>query len=277
MNGSGRQEGRLAGVREEQISAALHERADRLEVSAGFEERLLRRLGGKRAYGPGRRFGWRIALTMCLLVILSCATTFASGNGGEGGGWVTVSSPAAGYWGHVREFDDVPKLVEKLGYTPKYLASLQGGWEFTEGHISTMQRLDENQRRMSYVYKELYLDYCRGEESLCFVASNSGQSITVDERDSVREVAGVQVVYSRQLYRFVPPDYELTEEDREQLESGLIEMSYGSSQVEEMMLNSVQWVQDGVHYNIFGWDLELEQEDMLSIAADFIDKTKEAE
>ena len=54
-------------------------------------------------------------------------------------------------------------------------------------------------------------------------------------------------------------------------------MSYGSSQVEEMMLNSVQWVQDGVHYNIFGWDLELEQEDMLSIAADFIDKTKEAE
>lgn len=264
---------------EEQIGAALHERADRLEPAPGSRERLWRRLEEAHRVSPwervGRKYGRRVLLTMCLLLCLSCATTFASANGADGGGWVSVS------WGSPlfarSDFEEVEELAGKLSYTPKYRQELAGGWEFFDGHISYSQRLDENNRRMSYVYKELCLWY-RQESSgqeLYFVASNTGQSIATKPEDVVREIGGVRVVYEEQAYKFVPVDYELTEADRQAMEDGSLMISSGSSKLEEQLHKSVRWVQDGVCYLVYGWDLAAGQEELFAIAREFIGEQPE--
>ena len=69
----------------------------------------------------------------------------------------------------------------------------------------------------------------------------------------------------------------MTDEDKAALADGSLEISVGSDEVERMLNVSVEWTQEGVYYHLFGWDLSLTAEEMLDIAADFVERTIETE
>lgn len=281
MSCNDRLDGQAEERLERQIGAALHERADKLEVPAASDQRLFRKLADAQPrpsfFSRGvRRYGRGIMLTMCMLVCLSCATTLATANGtgtGAGGGWVTASvMPFIGEFA-CDDYAEVEKLVELLGYEPEYRESLAGDWDFVSAHIDFSQRLDENNEYMSHVYKELYIRYRQRSsgEALCFVANDFSKYIDTNRGSMVRrQIDGVTVVYKEQPYKFVPVDYELTAEDQQALAEGSLEISCGSSELEETLNQAVEWVQDDVRYLVFGWDLEIGEEEMFEIAREFI-------
>lgn len=264
---------------DKQIKAALHNKADEVAVSAGLDEAVWQSIGRAGiCRGGGRRlrlFGRRVLITFCALFCLSCCGVVAAVSGG-GGGWVSHSGPD---W-HFSKFSQIASAVKHLEFEPEYLESLAGGYVFQGGYISEMQRLDENGHRMSHVYKDLFLDYVNAQngESVVLVASNAPRDSFDELRQTVsRPVGEIELVYTTQPYKFVPPGYVLTDEDKAALADGSLEISVGSDEVERMLNVSVEWTQEGVYYHLFGWDLSLTAEEMLDIAADFVERTIETE
>lgn len=84
------------------------------------------------------------------------------------------------------------------------------------------------------------------------------------------EVNGVTLTYRDAHYRFVPDDYEKSDEEKQQEKNGELVISCGSDEVEDKMFQSVLWEQDGVTYLISGFDTGLDAQAMFSMAAEFI-------
>lgn len=256
---------------EREIKAALQAEAAAVEVSAEAEAALFAELAKSRAdrsraakmplswNWPVRRF----LLSFCLIFCLSCAGVFAT-QVGSGRGWV---SGGPNY--EVSSFDKMPKLLDRLSFEPRYLQSFTNGYSFAEAHVSGAQGLDEQGRRMSHVYLELYVEYYSptSGEYLTLNADNipngfGGQAL------QTRQVGNVALQYQEQPYKFVPPDYVLSDADWAALADGSLEISVGTDTVENNLLQSVVWVQDGVKYHMFGFDLSLSGDELLDMAAE---------
>ncbi len=265
-----------------QIKAALQTRADEVAVSASLDEAVRQKVAQVRwqkdkvvKISSLGLFGKKLLVAFCAVFCLSCCGVVAAVNGG-GRGWV-------GHSGFDYRFDDFAQaesMVENIDFTPYYVESLAGGYDFQEGHISFSQRLDENGHRMSHVYKDLFMDYVNAQsgETVTLVASNAPRG-DFDRAEQVirRQVGEVELLYTTQTYKFVPVNYVLTEEDKAALADGSLEISVGTDEVERMLNISVNWTQEGVHYHLFGWDLSLTAEEMLDMAADFVEQTSAPE
>jgi hypothetical protein len=163
----------------------------------------------------------------------------------------------------------MPKLLDRLSFEPRYLQSFANGYSFVDAHVSSTQGLDERGRRMSHVYMELYANYYNpaSGENLTLNVNNipngfSGQAL------QTRQVGNVELKYEEQAYKFVPFDYVLTDADWAALADGSLVISIGTDTVENNLLQSVVWVQDGVKYHMFGFDLSLSGDELLDMAAE---------
>lgn len=277
MNGTHKVEHNLDDRLDAQIRAALQTRAEQAKTSADLDEVIRRGLSqeiscrSECARHRMKGFGRKLAVAFCALFCLSCCAVVADVNS-VGSGWVSQ----AAFDDRFDSFDSVAAVVETLDYTPNYLESLAGGYIFQEGHISHMQRLDDNGHRMSHVYKNLFMDYLNPATGECItlVAGNEPNSGGVESGQEISRMLGdIKLVYVTKPYKFVPVDYALTDADKAALADGSLEISVGSDEVERMLNVSVFWTQEGVNYHLFGWDLSLTAEEMLDVAADFVERT----
>ena len=256
---------------EREIKAALQAEAAAVEVSAEAEAALFAELAKSRAdrsWAAKMPLSWnwpvrRFLLSFCLIFCLSCAGVFAT-QVVSGGGWV---SGGPSY--EADSFAKMPKLVERLSFEQRYLQSFANGYSFVDAHVSGAQGLDERGRRMSHVYMELYANYYNpaSGENLTLNVNNipngfSGQAL------QTRQVGNVELKYEEQAYKFVPFDYVLTDADWAALADGSLVISIGTDTVENNLLQSVVWVQDGVKYHMFGFDLSLSGDELLDMAAE---------
>lgn len=270
-----------------QIKSALRNRAEEVAVSAGLDEavwqavdraKLNRGVSGVFArlwscLFEGRRFfGRKLLAAFCALFCLSCCGVMATVGVGESKGWVSH----VGLDSRFSDYESLASVVANLDFTPQYVESLAGGFQFQEGHISQVQRLDENGHRMSHIYKQLFIDYLNaesGEVVILSVSNTPSEDYDVARQSVSRQIGEIELVYTAQPYKFVPVDYVLTDEDKAALADGSLEISVGTADVERTLNASVVWTQDGVKYILFGWDLTLSAEEMLDMAADFIEQT----
>ena len=61
--------------------------------------------------------------------------------------------------------------------------------------------------------------------------------------------------YYLDTYKWVPSEYELTEQDKKNMEKDNYFISVGTDTVSENLVSGVSWVQDGIYYhigNVFG-------------------------
>ena len=86
---------------------------------------------------------------------------------------------------------------------------------------------------------------------------------------------GVTLSYSSQKYKFVPADYQLTEQDKKAQESGEIMFSYGSDAVQDSIVQNVTWTDsEGISYDLMASDSKLQQTDLTAMAKEIVDKNK---
>ena len=78
-------------------------------------------------------------------------------------------------------------------------------------------------------------------------------------------------------YKFVPPDYEETEEDTAAVNAGSLQLAWGSSEVEEHIIQGVVWQEDDVRYMLSGMDLTLTADEMLYMAAQIVNSDNQKE
>ena len=89
--------------------------------------------------------------------------------------------------------------------------------------------------------------------------------------DKVRDVNGVSVSASTFIIKFVPPDYEKTDEDIAREKNGTIQISYGSDTVEESPYASVTFMPGGARYTLLAeGDKQPSQDELMDMAAEML-------
>lgn len=265
------------------IAAALHHAADGVEVSPFAEARLMAKIKDSKQTGADapwkerlfmKRFSKRFIVAFCAIFCLTCMTAMAA------------TSIVHGWHGHnivgteTNVYADVAdKLLPKLEYTPNTVEEFSNGFKFAEASLGISQGMDENHNDITRQYTDcnLYYNNAATGEEVSLYSDNIPQ--TMFPEDSVdpaaknvttHTVGDITITYSEYQYKFVPPDYEISDEEQAAMDRGDLVMSYGTSEVQEKYLKGADWYADGVHYNLFGWDLTLTADDMFVMAEEII-------
>lgn len=250
---------------EEQISRTLHRQARSLQVTSADEERMRcsvhRRIKEESAM---RKWSTRKILVVAAAVcVLGSITAIAAGK-------VTNSS---GHSSHLDEFkyDQLGKMESELGFATKAPEAFSNGYRFDTG-MPVMNEGRDDEGNVVKEGKSLSLNYKKDGVPDIFVSvENISLYDEQSQGDQTFDHNGIAITFSSDNYLFVPPDYEISEEEKAKEEAGELYISYGSDQVEHKTIQSMLWEDGGVFYCITSFDSPLTAQELAQMAGEIID------
>lgn len=169
-------------------------------------------------------------------------------------------------------YAELDKAEEKLGFSPDVSETFSNGYSFEEMWVGDTHAVDENQETV-YTFPELSVDYARdGVSDISLYVDKRPEKGEQDKEPNLTDQCGdIALRYDVYTYKFVPVGYELTEEDKANLERDDYEISEGTDEVEYSQVTCVTWEKDGVYYNLLGSDTALTGEEMFAMAKELIE------
>ncbi len=154
-----------------------------------------------------------------------------------------------------KQYDSAVKVVEAFsnGYTFEYAVPEHAVYTDEQGNQTAAEDY------LGFNYTKDGLD----RVSLSFERGGFGPNET-DHTMTLED--GTVLGFSSLQNKFVPADYKATEEDLALVESGDLNLAYGSSKIEESTSLSVTWTQDGVNYCLFTFEDSLTADEMFEMA-----------
>lgn len=183
-----------------------------------------------------------------------------------------VSLSSHSYLGDAyKSYGDMDKAQAELGYSADTVEEFSNGYRFDQMFVNDVNGTDAD-GNVIYTFKDLSISYEKsGEPSVWLdVKKPVEPQKRKGEPEAARQVEGITLYYDTITYKFVPPSYELTEEDQANLERDNFTISYGSDEVKVQQNSSVTWEKEGVHYNLSGFDLNLSSDEMFDMAEEIM-------
>lgn len=166
-----------------------------------------------------------------------------------------------------RSYSDMEKAQAELGYTVDSVENFANGYRFERMFVNEWQGQDESGNAV-YTFKGLDISYGKnGEKRINLCAEKPMETFAWGKTpDAVRTAGDITLRYDIVTYKIVPPDYELTDEDRENDARPDYNISFGSDEVKIQQASHVTWEKDGVQYTLLGFDLNLSADEMFDMA-----------
>lgn len=178
------------------------------------------------------------------------------------------------------KFEDLEKAEKKAGFELNAVETFSNGYTLEGINVECSAIVNEAGQKEEEL-KNIHMQYKKDEKVFfltvreLFKSEDPETIVRADkEPDQVLQVGDIEVVFNRYTYKFVPVGYELTQEDKKNLERDDYEISDGSDEVEIMENMSVLWLDDGILYHIGGFDLPLSAEEMLDMAKEIIESER---
>ena len=203
---------------------------------------------------------------VAVAAVAALVVTGAFAAGGMGGifsqGWSNQRLDLSSTQAHLADAGVALTLPDKIG-------------EYTFSYGSDVDTTARNGVGETEKIAEVDATYTKDGAELNLSAHKSYTVFSEDEKKNpvpatTTEVNGVTLTYRDAHYRFVPDDYEKSDEEKQQEKNGELVISYGSDEVEDKTFQSVLWEQDGATYLISGFDTGLDAQAMFGMAAEFI-------
>lgn len=213
-----------------------------------------------------KRFSLKSAAILAAVLCLTTVTVFAATTGIS---YMSSSSSIPTY----TSFPTEKELQKDIGFVPNSVEKFSNGYAFHEAVIGNVTP-EENGKKMGD-YKQIHYTYGFDQDKQVTLSANKPlPGDTVSPKAVRTEYNGITLSYTSQKYEFVPPDYQLTEEDKKAQESGEIMFSYGSDAVESSVIQFVDWTDNGISYILMAQDSDLKQADLTAMAEEIVDKSK---
>lgn len=177
-----------------------------------------------------------------------------------------------------REWDSLPtaeQVQKKVDFTPKFVEEFSNGFKFDNASVGYAAGVDSDFNTVTEEHKEVHFNYKRGEESIGISNREFAPEIgdgNYDTFDETIDLDGIALHYNMQAYKFFPPDVEPSDEDIEAQARGALEISYGSSEIEEMNIQSLFWEEDGIVYEMTALGADIDKEGLMQMAKEVISK-----
>lgn len=169
-----------------------------------------------------------------------------------------------------RNMPTVEEVNKDFGFEPVLVENFENGYEFKSGHTTNNEGYDENGNSLGKS-KSLNMIYEKGDaqvpiyiQDLTLVGEDTGSEL-------VENYKGSDLKYTSYTNKIVPPDYEFTEQDKQDEASGKYVFSVGSREIETSEVQHIEFELDGLHYSILAMDSELIKDDLVKMAKEIID------
>ena len=114
-------------------------------------------------------------------------------------------------------------------------------------------------------------DYEKDGDKVMLSADTYADSHKDQGNSEVSDYNGIAIAYISYVNKVVQADYQQTEQDMKDEESGKYVFSYGAEKVEISQVQGVEWEQDGIYYNITAIDSPLDKQGLINMAKEVID------
>ncbi len=178
--------------------------------------------------------------------------------------------------GHSSRADDFYELptpteaAEIVGAEPVLLESFSNGYTFQRGNTSENTLIFEGNSK-GKEYQSMELGYAKdGDEVFLSFGSPVEPGDYVDDETESIDVDGRTLYYARQTYKIVPPDYQMTEQDKQDEADGTYVFSYGSETVEVKDFQHLSWSQGELNYELYAHDSVLARGDLVAMAEEIL-------
>ena len=161
-------------------------------------------------------------------------------------------------------------LNKNVGFSPKIVERFSNGYTFKGGHNGKNKYVDE-ENGTEEKYKSFMADYEKDGDKVMLSADTYADSHKDQGNSEVSDYNGIAIAYISYVNKVVPADYQQTEQDMKDEESGKYVFSYGSDRVEISQVQGVEWEQDGIYYNITAIDSPLDKQGLINMAKEVID------
>lgn len=223
-------------------------------INSAYHERTVNFMKSK------KRIALIAAATVCVLGI----TAFAAS------GIISIWNSSSSGIPEYKSLPTAEQCIEDVGYVPVLVNTLNGGYEFENGSLVDNNLKDENGNIVEK-FKSVHFRYEKDGDIVHFSQDKFDSEI---ERNGevFAKVDDVEIYYNSYTNKFVPGDYELTEEDKKAEENGELVFSYGTDDVQIIEVQGVHWVKDGILYNLMQMDGKLPADALVEMAKKVIEE-----
>lgn len=162
------------------------------------------------------------------------------------------------------------KCVKDAGYAPILIESFENGYSFKDGVVKNNKFTDENNKVLER-FKSFSFEYEKDGSNINFEQEKYASDNDISHPPIACE-NGVNIYSSVYKNKFVPADYEMTEEDKEAEKSGELIFSYGTDTVEISTITQVTWQIGDMHYCLWQNDDTLSVDELTAMAKEAINK-----
>lgn len=263
---------RIVNSFEQELKTYFDEQTKKVEVSKDMMNNIKKEINDNQIKKSFKLTKRKLAITfaVCILTV-TCSMAATKLNS-----WTSHSSAES----KISEYPSSDEVQKILGYTPKYLKSLPNGFEFKEANPVAAEGKDVDGNTIVRL-NELKIYYERENkndgEILTLSISKKDKNLFNDQISSISNLETItdgnsNLYYSESLYKAVPEDYELTEEDKQLMEQGKLDIGYGTDKVEAYTTQFINWYDEGIGYDILGMNTNITKDEMVDMAKAIINE-----
>ena len=162
--------------------------------------------------------------------------------------------------------------AEKLGVSLAVPEAFSNGYTFSYSNSGGIEALDENGNSIDNgkTFMATYTKDGCADAYLNVDPSFEPFGVDMGEKYQVKDICGTSVYFYSDTYKFVPSDYELTDEDKENMERPDYEISYGSDEVTIQNCSGFIFEYDSKTYNMLSFDSGLTNDEWAEMVEELI-------
>lgn len=208
----------------------------------------------------------KFALVTAALVMVLCVPAFAAS--GIITSWFSSSSTNSDY----KSLPTVEQAVKDVGYAPLLIECFSNGYTFNNGNIVSNDFKDDSNNSIEN-FKSFTFNYAKDEDKILFSQKKFNSEIEISG-DLISSENGIDIYFNGYTNKIVPPDYKLTEADKEAEKNGELVFSYGSSEVSVSEVKGVTWKMGDIYFTLMQIDGNLSDNDLVQMAKEIIEQNK---
>ena len=165
----------------------------------------------------------------------------------------------------VYSVSEIQELSDDEDFGVKYTDEFSNGYKFEVGYPSVGKATDADGNTIKE-YTSFAVEYKNGDSEIVFFTEPNADVVDMPTDCETVDVDGTTVYTMEDTYKFVPPDYEMTEQDKEDEASGKYIFSYGTDEVEIQNVKQVMWKEGSVICTILEQTGTLDMDELVSMA-----------
>lgn len=209
---------------------------------------------------------YRILVAAAALCIMGTMAVMAAGK------IVGYSSSHSSNEPDFATYGDMAQAGERAGFPVKAPEKLANGYVFDKGFLIDVKDHDENGEVLES-FPEVSVSYKKDGKDLTLNVERIRPEKEVSTTGNPRTVlyGDITMIYREDHYRFVPPEYQITEEEQKAVDAGELYVSYGSSEVEDKIMCFLEWEEGDIQYLLMSQGTDLGMEGMVEAGKQVID------